>query len=150
MSPRHSVEEAQFGSNMADHGRSSVSASEDHESALASPIPTYAEANTLQPPPPFPHAHHASSTTLQPAPPFPSSPADAPPAYAVLDAQQTTFMIYGTFIHTPAGPAYQLSSPLDQRGVYFRIRRLSARESAQVGVTPVAFDKGATLYEVND
>ncbi|KAF2251666.1 hypothetical protein BU26DRAFT_402252, partial [Trematosphaeria pertusa] len=75
---------------------------------------------------------------------------DSPPAYAVLDAAQTTFSIHGTFIHTPSGPAYQLSSPLDQRGPYFRIRRLRAKEVPQVGRTPIAFDKSYVLYEVND
>lgn len=104
-------------------------------------IPTYAEASALQPPLPPPAA-----ATLPQAP----SEADEPPAYAVLDSTQTTFMIYGTFIHTPNGPCYQLSSPLDQRGPYFRVRRLGAREVAQVGVAPISFDRGATLYEIND
>ncbi|KAF2792966.1 hypothetical protein K505DRAFT_245462, partial [Melanomma pulvis-pyrius CBS 109.77] len=76
--------------------------------------------------------------------------ADDPPAYALLDSTQTSFTIHGTFIHTPNGPCYQLSSPLDQRGPYFRVRRLGAKEAAQVGVAPISFDRGATLYEVND
>jgi hypothetical protein len=61
-------------------------------------------------------------------------------------------MIYGTFIYTPHGPCYQLSSPLDQRGPYFRIRRLSAKDVSHLasGSTPISFDRGATLYEVND
>ncbi|KAF2114106.1 hypothetical protein BDV96DRAFT_462434, partial [Lophiotrema nucula] len=92
-------------------------------------IPTYAEAS-------------------QPAPPLPTA-ADEPPAYTFLDSSQTTFSIRGTFIHTVSGPCYQLSSPLDQRGPDFRIRRLRAKEVSQIGVTPVAFASTSVLYEVN-
>jgi hypothetical protein len=59
-------------------------------------------------------------------------------------------MIHGTFIHTPAGPAYHLSSSLDTRGSPFRIRRLSPREVALVGTSPIAFQKADTLYEIFD
>lgn len=59
-------------------------------------------------------------------------------------------MIYGTFIHSPAGPSYHLSSSLDVRGNPFRIRRLRPREIALVGTQPIAFDKTYTLYEIHD
>jgi hypothetical protein len=127
----------------------------DHDSRddVNEPIPTYAEANAFQPspglPPQFTTAPDPSQQSLSaPSPHI----LDEPPAYAVLDSTQTTFMIYGTFIHTANGPCYQLSSPLDQRGPYFRIRRLSAKDVSHLvsGSTPVSFDKEATLYEVND
>lgn len=102
------------------------------------PIPSYAEATTASPTLPNPQS------ILSPP------PIDDPLAYALLDSSQTTFFIYGTFIHTAAGPAYQLSTPLDQRGSYFRIRRLRAREVQQVGSKPIAFDKSYILYEAVD
>ncbi|KAJ4290508.1 hypothetical protein N0V90_010725 [Kalmusia sp. IMI 367209] len=100
-------------------------------------IPSYAEA----------------TTTLQAIPQSPPPPSDEPPAYALVDASQTSFSIHGTFIHTSTGPAYQLSSPLDQRGPYFRIRRLRTKEAQQLSIRdapPIAFDKSYILYEAND
>ncbi|KAF2677405.1 hypothetical protein K458DRAFT_423896 [Lentithecium fluviatile CBS 122367] len=112
-------------------------ASKAQSSSMLEPIPTYNEATTTTPVPP---------PSIPPQP----TPTDAPPAYAVLDTTQTTFTIYNTFIHNASGPAYQLSSPLDQRGVYFRIRRLRAKEVHQASTTPLAFDKSYILYEAND
>ncbi|KAF2867365.1 hypothetical protein BDV95DRAFT_502717 [Massariosphaeria phaeospora] len=106
-------------------------------SSLLDPIPSYAETSTPQ-------------NTNPHTEPSPLVPEDEPPTYAVLDENQTTFMILGTFIHTPAGPVYQISSPLDQRGPFFRLRRLSAKEVAQVGTTPLSFDRSAVLYETNN
>ncbi|KAF2004113.1 hypothetical protein P154DRAFT_560917 [Amniculicola lignicola CBS 123094] len=112
-----------------------------------SDLPSYAEASNANtpyaPPRGYPPQSPEEDSSANP-------PAEDPPAYTLLDATQTTFSLHGTFIHTPAGPAYQISSPLDQRGVYFRVRRLRAKEVTQVGVSPVPFDKSAILYEVND
>lgn len=110
-----------------------------HEAAssMLDPIPTYTEA-TASP--------HTTASTLPQLPPED----DSPPDYAVLDASQTTFSIYGTFIHNASGPAFQLSSPFDQRGASLRIRRLRAREVHQVGSAPLAFDKSYVLYEAHD
>jgi hypothetical protein len=99
-------------------------------------IPTYNEATSII----SPSIDHPST----------SIPADEPPAYAVLDDAQTTFSIYGTFIHNATGPAFQISSLLDQGGAYFRIRRLRAKEVQQAGNAPIAFDKTYVLYEAND
>ncbi|KAF1951325.1 hypothetical protein CC80DRAFT_454316, partial [Byssothecium circinans] len=114
-------------------------------------IPTYSEATSTSPPPP-PPSHSA--------PPSPRS-TTLPPAYAVLDATQTTFSLHGTFIHTPSTPAYQISSPLTTHGPYFRIRRLQRTElqafqsqsvnpSPNPSSSPIVFDKESILYEVND
>ncbi|KAF2264205.1 hypothetical protein CC78DRAFT_250026 [Lojkania enalia] len=115
------------------------------EHALIAPLamndsntPTYAESNPSDPSEPTP-------------PPSISLPvADEPPAYTLLDNNQTTFTIHGTFIHSPTHPCYQISCPLDQRTPSFRIRRLPAREVSQVGLTPIPFDKQGALYEVTD
>lgn len=104
-------------------------------------IPTYAEAITVP---------TSSSSVAPPRAPVPQAPADEPPAYALLDEAQTTFSIHGTFIHNATGPVYQLSSPLDSRGGFFRIRRLRAREVQQAGSTPIAFDKSYILYEASN
>ncbi|KAF2469322.1 uncharacterized protein BDR25DRAFT_315344 [Lindgomyces ingoldianus] len=101
------------------------------------PIPSYQESST------------AYAESSNPPPQF-EALLDEPPAYSILDSNQTTFMIYGTFIHTPAGPAYQLSRALDQRGPQFRIRRLRAKEVALTQSSALAFDKDSVLYEVND
>ncbi|KAF2650466.1 hypothetical protein K491DRAFT_566563, partial [Lophiostoma macrostomum CBS 122681] len=75
---------------------------------------------------------------------------DLPPPYTPHDTSQTTYTIHSTFIHTPLGPAYQLSSPLSTRGSPFRLRRLAPREveRALAGSTPIAFAKEDTLYEM--
>ncbi|KAH7397386.1 hypothetical protein BKA66DRAFT_395907, partial [Pyrenochaeta sp. MPI-SDFR-AT-0127] len=80
------------------------------------------------------------------------APPELPPAYAVVDEKATTFTIYGTFIHTPSGPAYQLSSFLDACISRLRIRRLRAEEVTrlQLGASNVAFDNATTLYEAHD
>ncbi|KAF2646486.1 hypothetical protein P280DRAFT_464703 [Massarina eburnea CBS 473.64] len=113
---------------------------------LEDPIPTYTEATATSASPaylpPIPTIQ-SSYAALQPA-----LPVDEPPAYAVLDAAQTTFSLHGTFVHTSNGPAYQISSPLTTRGPYLRIRRLRRKELQRH--TPIAFDKENILYEVND
>lgn len=101
---------------------------------MLDPTPTYTEATANTP------------IALNPDN---SLPDDLPPDYALLDASQTTFSIHGTFIHNASGPAFQLSSPLDQRGA-FRIRRLRPREVQQANRTPLAFDKSYVLYEAVD
>lgn len=112
-------------------------------------IPTYAESSATQIQPSLLPQHPPQPSNTRVAPSL-DAVEDAPPDYTALDANQTTFMIYGTFIHTPAGPAYQLSSFLDIRGSPFRIRRLRPKEVTQVGVTPLSFDKTYTLYEIHD
>jgi hypothetical protein len=110
--------------------------------SVEEPIPTYTEATTTS----------TSSPSFAPPPPVTPqpAPADEPPAYAFLDEAQTSFSIHGTFIHNASGPVYQLSSPLDARGTYFRLRRLRAKEAQQAGSTPIAFDKSYILYEASD
>jgi hypothetical protein len=79
--------------------------------------------------------------------------ADELPDYTVVDSNQTTFMIYGTFIHTPNGPAYQLSSLLDAQISKLRLRRLRAEDVAliEAGHTrSVAFDNATTLFQAHD
>lgn len=107
---------------------------------MSAPIPTYAEANAYVPPP-FPPPQRSSSP-----------PPELPPAYAVVDEEATTYTIYGTFIHTPSGPAYQLSSLLDACINTLRIRRLRAEEVSrlQAGANNVSFDNAGTLYEAHD
>jgi hypothetical protein len=115
----------------------------------------------------------ASSTIPTSSPPIPSyeaaiglappviptiAPEDVPivdelPDYTPIDENQTTFMIYGTFIHTPNGPAYHLSSLLDARIAKLRIRRLRAEDISliEAGRTRnVSFDTPTTLYEAHD
>jgi hypothetical protein len=60
--------------------------------------------------------------------------ADELPDYTVVDSNQTTFMIYGTFIHNPNGPAYHLSSLLDAPKT-LRLSKLAAHET-WVSTTP--------------
>jgi len=105
-------------------------------------IPTYTEATSTS----------YSSPSIAPPPPLvlQPTPADEPPAYALLDETQTTFSIHGTFIHNASGPVYQLSSPLDARGAYFRLRRLRAKEAQQALSAPLAFDRTYILYEASD
>jgi len=101
------------------------------------PIPTYEEAAGLSP---LRSAHE----TL---------PHELPPAYAVVDEKATSYTIYGTFIHTPSGPAYQLSSLLDARINKLGIRRLRAEEVLRLqhhGAYNIPFDPSSALYEMHD
>jgi hypothetical protein len=78
---------------------------------------------------------------------------DELPDYTPIDENQTTFMIYGTFIHTPNGPAYHLSSLLDARIAKLRMRRLRAEDIALIEAgrsRNVSFDTSTTLYEAHD
>ncbi|KAJ4378053.1 hypothetical protein N0V83_000883 [Neocucurbitaria cava] len=109
---------------------------------MSTPVPSYEEANNFAPP-----------TTINPSsqpPPLP--PTELPPAYAVVDEKATNYTIYGTIIHTPSGPAYQLSSLLDACISRLRIRRLRAEEISrlQAGAPNVSFDNTRVLYEAHD
>ncbi|KAF2029096.1 hypothetical protein EK21DRAFT_101441 [Setomelanomma holmii] len=78
---------------------------------------------------------------------------DELPDYTPVDSNQTTFMIYGTFIHTPNGPAYHLSSLLDACISKLRIRRFRAEDIALIEsgrVRNVSFDNSTALYEAHD
>ncbi|EDU49575.1 hypothetical protein PtrSN002B_009903 [Pyrenophora tritici-repentis] len=81
-----------------------------------------------------------------------SSPSELPPAYAVVDEKATTFTIYGTMIHTPNAPAYQLSSFLDSQIDILKLRRLRAEEVTllQSGTHHIPFDHSSVLYEAQD
>jgi len=101
------------------------------------PIPTYEEAAGLSP-------LRSAHGTL---------PHELPPAYAVVDEKATSYTIYGTFIHTPSGPAYQLSSLLDARINKLGIRRLRAEEVLRLqhhGAYNIPFDPSSALYEMHD
>lgn len=112
--------------------------------------------------PPIPSYEDATSPTVATAPvpfipPALTGPHDAAadelPDYTVVDSNQTTFMIYGTFIHTPNGPAYHLSSLLDAQISKLRLRRLRAEDISllEAGrIRNVAFDNSTTLYEAHD
>jgi hypothetical protein len=129
--------------------------------AIDAPIPSYEEA--VAPPPSAPPSQATIIPTYAPpsGPPpstIPASlpdieaPPELPPAYAVVDEKATTFTIYGTFLHTPSGPAYQLSSLLDARINKLRLRRLRAEEvtGLQAGAPTVPFDNTTVLYEAHD
>ncbi|KAL6154314.1 hypothetical protein ACJQWK_01607 [Exserohilum turcicum] len=116
-------------------------------STIASPpIPSYDEA-VIAPPPPAAPAPAPAPAVVPPSP-----PPELPPAYAVVDEKATTFAIFGTFIHTPNAPAYQLSSLLDACINKLRIRRLRAEEVTllQAGAPSVAFTDRGLLYEAHD
>jgi hypothetical protein len=105
------------------------------------PIPSYEAATSIAP------------LALPPTVPHDVAVADELPDYTVVDENQTSFMIYGTFIHTPNGPAYHLSSLLDAHIAKLRIRRLRAEDVAliEAGRTRnVSFDDSTTLYEAYD
>lgn len=137
-------------------------------SAPIPPIPSYEEVTGYAPPPGPPPSHSSDSShpshapqhtddtpssTIPPSlPTNPTPPPELPPAYAVVDEKATSYTIYGTFIHTPSGPAYQLSSLLDARINKLRIRRLRAEEVSrlQAGAHNVPFDMSSTLYEMHD
>jgi hypothetical protein len=112
------------------------------------PIPTYAEASGYAPPPGPPPAAASSALprTEVASPPV----ADELPGYDTIDPKNTEFLLYSTFIHTPNGPAYQLSSPLDSFNSPLRIRRLRAAEIPLAHELPIHFDRSQTLYEVQD
>lgn len=124
------------------------------------PIPSYEEAVVAPPPttpPRRPSEPEAAEELPADAVPPPmvipaTPPPELPPAYAVVDEKATTFTIYGTFIHTPNAPAYQISSLLDARINKLRIRRLRAEEVTflQSGAPTVAFDNSSVLYEAHD
>lgn len=105
------------------------------------PIPSYETATGVAPP------------VLPTAPPQNGPSGDELPDYTPVDENQTTFMIYGTFIYSPNGPAYQLSSLLDARIAKLRIRRLRAEDIAMIEAgrsRNVAFDSASVLYEAHD
>lgn len=125
------------------------------------PIPTYAEASGYAPPPgPPPTATPNTASNAPPPAPTPAAPPNiqvvSPPAddelpgYDTIDPKNTEFLLYSTFIHTPNGPAYQLSSPLDSFNSPLRIRRLRAAEIPLAHELPIHFDRSQTLYEVSD
>lgn len=133
----------------------------EQESAIARPAapPEPATSDALPASsPPIPSYEAATNTAplvVQPAVTLTQNvaPADELPDYTVVDSNQTTFMIYGTFIYNPNGPAYHLSSLLDARISKLRIRRLRAEDIAliEAGRTRnVAFDNTTTLYEAHD
>jgi hypothetical protein len=127
---------------------------------INAPIPSYEEAVIAPPPTTAPRPLSAVESTEAPTAetdPVPtivpaSPPPELPPAYNTVDEKATTFTIYGTYIHTPNAPAYQLSSLLDARINKLRIRRLKAEEITflQSGAPTVAFDSRSVLYEAHD
>lgn len=116
--------------------------------AEGAPIPTYAEANGYAPPPGPPPA--ATSSVAPPIEVASPPAADELPGYDTIDPKNTIFLLYSTFIHTPNGPAYQLSSTLDSHTSPLRIRRLQAAEIPLAHEIPIHFDRSQTLYEVQD
>lgn len=107
------------------------------------PLVSYEEAvGSAEPPAPAASA----------APAAPAAAPELPPDYTVVDEKATSFTIYGTFIYTSSGPAYQLSSLLDACINRLRIRRLRAEEISrlQAGATRIAFDTTGILYEAHD
>jgi hypothetical protein len=144
-----------------------TAAERTHDGSARAPSPT------LQPPDGGDNIPTPTHTTPAPDPPIPSydvatnvaPPVNAPavsqdlgivdelPDYTPVDSNQTTFMIYGTFIHTPNGPAYHLSSLLDAHISKLRIRRLKAEDIALIEagrLRNVSFDNATTLYEAHD
>jgi len=110
------------------------------------PIPSYEAAIGVAPPVAAPPA---IATNIHPN----INLADELPDYTPVDSNQTSFMIYGTFIHNPNGPSYHLSSLLDAHISKLRLRRLKAEDIAliEAGRTRnVAFDGSTTLYEAHD
>jgi hypothetical protein len=111
--------------------------------AMDAPVPSYAEANGLAPSVAIPNATPRTEVAPLPA-------ADELPGYDTIDPKNTTFHLYSTFIHTPNGAAYQLSSPLDSSNSPLRLRRLRAAEIPLAHNLPIHFDRSQTLYEVQD
>ncbi|EUC45944.1 hypothetical protein COCMIDRAFT_4885 [Bipolaris oryzae ATCC 44560] len=128
------------------------------------PIPSYEEAVVASPrtsvpttplPPssePTPTERDSPESEATPTIASTSLPPELPPAYAVVDEKATTFTIYGTFIHTPNAPAYQLSSLLDTSINRLGMRRLRAEEVTmlQAGAPNVPFTSNGLLYEAHD
>jgi hypothetical protein len=127
------------------------------------PIPSYEEAVVASPrtsvptiPPPACEptsaGRYPSESGAAPGLVSASLPPELPPAYAVVDEKATTFTIYGTFIHTPNAPAYQLSSLLDACINRLALRRLRAEEVTmlQSGAMNVPFTNSGLLYEAHD
>ena len=129
---------------------------------MNAPIPSYEEAITATP---AARSLHSSASSQAQSPIAwerrdsvnscmlsSSPPPELPPAYAVVDEKATTFTIYGTMIHTPNAPAYQLSSFLDSRVDTIKLRRLRAEEVTflQSGAQNVPFDHSSVLYEAQD
>ncbi|KAH7090170.1 hypothetical protein FB567DRAFT_519251 [Paraphoma chrysanthemicola] len=130
----------------------------DNSARAHSPTPQSLVTGDILPPAAPPIPSYEAATTV--APPI-TAPAilqdvglvDELPDYTPVDSNQTTFMIYGTFIHTPNGPAYHLSSLLDAHISKLRIRRLKAEDIALIEagrVRNVSFDYASTLYEAHD
>lgn len=108
---------------------------------LAPPIPSYEAATTSAP-------YAGAPPGLQDA-----NVVEELPDYTVVDSNQTSFMIYGTFLYTPNGPAYQLSSLLDATISRLRIRRLRAEDVALIESgreRNVSFLSNTALYEAHD
>jgi hypothetical protein len=125
----------------------------DEESARAHPEAQPPRTAEEPPIPSYEAAIGLAAPNLPPTIPHNVPRADELPDYTVVDSNQTSFMIYGTFIHTPSGPAYHLSSLLDAHIAKLRIRRLRAEDVAliEAGRTRnVAFDNSTTLYEAYD
>lgn len=141
------------------------------QEAEDAPIPTYAEASGYAPPPgPPPNFNtggvapssgpEPSSISAVPSGPPPTgaphgevaSPpaADELPGYDTIDPKNTEFLLYSTYVHTPTGPVYQLSSPLDSFNSPLRIRRLRASELQLAHEVPLPFDLNQTIYEISD
>ncbi|KAJ4408499.1 hypothetical protein N0V91_003150 [Didymella pomorum] len=135
------------------------------------PIPSYAEASGYAPssgpppssipggfaPPPGPPPSSIPAVPTGPPPTnAPRSEVASPPAadelpgYDTIDPKNTEFLLYSTFIHTPTGPVYQLSSPLDSYNSPLRIRRLRASELQLAHEVPLHFDRNQTIYEISD
>ncbi|KAH6643701.1 hypothetical protein C7974DRAFT_429732 [Boeremia exigua] len=125
------------------------------------PIPTYEEASGHAPPSGPPPTVTSTATSAAPPPaPTPTAPSrlevappptdDELPGYDTIDPKNTEFLLYSTFIHTPNGPAYQLSSPMDSFNSPLRIRRLRAAEIPLAHELPIPYDRSQTLYEVAD
>jgi hypothetical protein len=118
--------------------------------------PVAAASVASTPTPPIPSYEVATAVAPSLLPSIASedvSLVDELPDYTPVDQNQTTFMIYGTFIHTPNGPAYHLSSLLDARIAKLRIRRLRAEDIALIEAgraRNVSFDESTVLYEAHD
>ena len=116
------------------------------------PIPSYEEAAALPLPagPPPTTQHPPQSANIMTTSALDDPAADELPSYTELDANQTSFQLYSTFIHTPTSAAYQLSSPLDSATSPLHMRRLRAEEIPLAHNIPIPFSSTHTLYSVAD